>query len=118
MCQKITSADLPKITTRTQHKLVYLVEDSRELLQLHPVEDKHVVNSCHGEHGDALLLPQHAARRAGQAARKPRPTLTPCPLGPLVTVSHVAEQRQEKKQRSANVGPAHDACNGFSVDRV
>lgn len=43
--------------SKWQKKAVYLLEESRNLLQLKPVEDKHIIHGSHSQHRHALFLP-------------------------------------------------------------
>lgn len=76
-----------------QGQTVYLVDQRDDLTQFEPVENTDVVEGRHGQHRHPLLLPQHAAGGAAQAAQKPGPQ----PAGPRRApsqgaVTYVAQQ--------------------------
>lgn len=103
---------------RTEQQVVYLVQKCEDLAYLESVEYTSVVQRRHGQHGHTELLPQHAARRTGQAAQEPGHGPTLSGTTPQVTVADVAQEGQQEEEGRAFVGPAHDTGHRLRVDGV
>lgn len=91
-------------------------------MEAEPLEHKQVVHGGHGQHRHALLLPQHASRRAAQPAQHPGPAAPG--HGPRTgvpaesAVSCVAEKRQQEEEGGAHVRPPHHTRHRLCVDGV
>lgn len=103
---------------KTKQEAVYLVEKREDLAYFESMEYTRVIQRRHCQHGHSELLPQHAARSAGQAAQEPGHGPTTSGATPQVTVADVAKQGQQKEEGRAFVGPAHDPGHRLRVDGV
>lgn len=102
----------------TEQQAVYLVEKREDMAYFESVEHARVIQRRHCQHGHSELLPQHAARSAGQAAQEPGHGPTPSGAAPQVTMADVAQQGQQEKEGRTFVGPAHDPGHRLCVDGV
>lgn len=98
--------------------LLYLEEERDDLSQFEPVENADVVECRYGQDSHSQLLPQHAARSAGQAAQEPRRDPPQPGVAPQLAVAHVAQQGQQEEEGGAFVGPSHHARHRLGVDGV
>lgn len=101
-----------------EERAVYLVQKREDLAYFESVEYTRVVQRRHCQHGHSQLLPQHAARGAGQATQEPGHGPTPSGASPQLTVADVAQQGQQEEEGRTFVGPAHHARHRLRVDGV
>lgn len=102
----------------TEQQAVYLVQKREDLAYFESVENTRVIQRRHCQHSHSELLPQHAARSAGQATQEPGHRPTPSGTTPQVTVADVAQQGQQEEEGRAFVGSAHNPGHRLRVDGV